>query len=228
MIKAVIFDMDGVIVDSENLNQRATLKTYRDLGLSYTKAEEEEMKELIGATRRYSWELRKERFHLPNTIEYYISIMEKNRKELVEKEGLKLIPGCGELIYDLYENKFPMAVATSAPRHEIVDNLKRVQLIDYFEHLISGMNCEKGKPDPEIFLKAAKELKVNPENCLVIEDSKNGVIAAKAAGMRCVGYLNPCFSEMGLDLADLVISDMHFLNYQKIVSDEFCDKPLKA
>lgn len=87
MIKAVIFDMDGVIVDSENLNQRATLKTYCDLGLSYTKTEEEEMKELIGATRRYSWKLRKERFHLPNTIEYYISIMKKIGRNLWKKKG---------------------------------------------------------------------------------------------------------------------------------------------
>lgn len=76
---------------------------------------------------------------------------------------------------------------------------------------------------PDIFHKMHQALKRNG-----IIYSKNGVIAAKAAGMRCVGYLNPCFSEMGLDLADLVISDMHFLNYQKIVSDEFCDKPLKA
>ena len=108
----------------------------------------------------------------------------------------------------LYENKFKLAVASSAKRERIELVLNRFELTSYFDVIVSGYEVSNSKPHPDIFLKAAEKLKVDPKECIVIEDSANGIRAAKLANMFWIGYNNP-ISNQDLSEADIIINDFN-------------------
>ena len=96
----------------------------------------------------------------------------------------------------------PIAIASSSPRLFIEAVVEKIGIQQYFTIIVSGEEVERSKPEPDIFLKAARLLNVNPFECLVVEDSKSGTIAAKKAGMKCIGYLNLNSGEQDLSQAD--------------------------
>lgn len=216
MKEAVIFDMDGVISDSEYVNVLAKHKLLKSLGI---KVDWHYHDQFLGTTYEYMWGKMKEEFHLPEDVAYYVQAAEYKRDELILKEGLQPIPGAVELIQRIHKAGIPMAVASSSSKRNIISNLTMLGVFQYFQELVSGEECKNGKPDPEIFLKAASMLEKEPENCVVIEDSINGIRAGKTAGMKCIGFANPEAMELDLSQADLVVSDFNTLTIEQLIKE---------
>ena len=216
--QAVIFDKDGVIADSEYSNVMAKHILLKRSGIEVDWHYHDQF---LGTTHEYMWTVMKEEFHLPEEVSYYIKQWSEIRKELIEKEGMKAMPGSVDLIKQLKADRIPMALASSSNVTDIEADLQAIGITNMFDAVISGEHCKKGKPDPEIFLKAAAALGIAPEKCIVIEDSESGVKAAKAAGMGCIGYANPDAIKQDLHMADEIISDftqlsVDFLYHQRI------------
>ena len=206
--QAVIFDKDGVIADSEYCNVMAKHIQLKQAGVEVDWHYHDQF---LGTTHEYMWSKMKEEFQLPKEIDYYIKQWAEVRKELIEREGLKSMPGCIDLIKRLKSEGVLIAVASSSNIADIKADLHALNIDNMFDAVISGENCLKGKPDPEIFIKAARALGVAAEDCIVIEDSTSGVAAAKAAGMKCIGYAYPGAAKQDIRLADEIIADFNEL-----------------
>lgn len=204
MIEAVIFDMDGVIVDSESHWH----PTERDFikGLTGATVEEETMKKITGMTVFDEYSLLKGIYGLSISKEEFTSSYNEMANEIY-KQKVSSIKGCLDLIKQLNISKFRLGIASSSPRSWIEIVTQRFGLSEYFDVIVSGNETERGKPDPEIFLKASQKLGKNPNKCLVIEDSENGVLAAKAAGMKCIGFKDHK-SCQDLGKADYIVNKM--------------------
>lgn len=207
MITAVIFDMDGVIADSEYFNIKAKHIILQNAGIEVDWHYHDKF---LGTTHEYMWtEMKKEFPQLKEKIRYYIDLWVKTRKELIKEEGLKPMPGVVDLIQGLKEKGLKLAVASSSLKKDIMDNMDTFGITDCFDAFVSGSECEHGKPDPEIFLKAAKAIGKDPKECTVVEDSTAGVAAAKAAEMRCIGYAPEDAIKQDIHLADQIVTEFN-------------------
>ena len=205
MITAVIFDMDGVIADSEYFNIKAKHMILQKAGINVDWHYHDKF---LGTTHEYMWTEMKKKFSaLTEEVSYYIEQWVKTRKELVKEEGLKPMPGIVALIKKLKEKGYKLAVASSSLKKDIMENMNTFGITECFDAFVSGSECKNGKPDPEIFQKAAKELNRKPEECVVVEDSTVGVSAAKAAGMRCIGYAPEDAVKQDIHLADVIVHE---------------------
>jgi HAD superfamily hydrolase (TIGR01509 family) len=133
-------------------------------------------------------------------------------KHLVDANDLQPIDGVIELINELYEKNLKLILASSSRMEVINIILQKFKLSDLFIAKVSGSELENSKPHPEIFLRSAALIRSEPSQCVVIEDSKNGVTAAKAAGMKCIGFSNPSSGDQNLVSADMVIRSFKELN----------------
>lgn len=218
IIKAVIFDMDGVLIDSEALHHKALNST---MAVWHITIYDEEYDGYVGSKTIDMCRKLVTRYHLPVTPEQLAA--QKTRKLLEEMKGnghLQSIRGVAEFIADLYRHGVLLAVASSSYLEVIDTVLAELGLRNYFRAVVSGDQVSKGKPDPEIFLEACARLGVPPAECAVVEDSANGVRAAKAAGMFCIGFVNPGSGEQDLSPADMVVDDFAAVNYQRIAGRE--------
>ncbi len=204
-IKAIIFDMDGILVDSEPLWQKAEIKILHDLGIDVTP----EMCEPLQGMK------------LPEAIEYWYNYKPWKNKSFDKifdemmaemKKNLQTVnamSGVLDTINYYYNKKIPMAIASSSYMVLIEIVVDRLQIRDKIKILHSAEYEKAGKPFPDIFLTTAKKLGVQPADCLVFEDSVNGVKAAKAAGMRVVAIPYPeNFNKPEFDIADKKIAAM--------------------
>jgi len=203
-LEAVLFDMDGVLLDSEEFICRAGVEMFREKG--YTVAPEDfrqftgmgENRYLGGVAKLYGipFELEKDK---ARTYEIY---------ERIVKGELSLFPGVREFIDKCLSRDLKIALASSADRIKIDINLRETGLpTDTFHTIVSGLDIEHKKPAPDIFLKAANDLGVEPSRCLVIEDAVSGIEAGKAAGCRVLA-LTTSFPAEKLAGADWVIPDL--------------------
>ena len=203
--KAVIFDMDGVLVNSEPFYVEVEQKKFRQLGLMVS---EEEHQTYQGTATDRMWQLIKERHGVSQPVEELVEMTNKLVTPYFQSlEKINPMPGVEKLIKKLKETGTPLALASSSYPDVIKIILQKAGLSNYFEVVVDSQMAGSSKPEPDIFLLAAKKLKVEPENCLVIEDSKNGIAAAKAAGMFCVAYAGPGSELQDQRQADFVISD---------------------
>ena len=183
MIKAVIFDMDGLIIDSEPFWRRAEIKVFNNVDINLT---EEDCIKTIG-------------YRIDEVVEFWFKQFPWNNKskKQVEDEivtevinevnkGGKALPGIIETIEELYIKNIPMAIASSSALKIIKVVVKKLELENYFNLLHSAEFEEYGKPHPQVFITTAKKLGFTPEECLVFEDSPSGVIAAIAAKMKVI------------------------------------------
>lgn len=200
--KAVLFDMDGVISDSEKWNMRAFIVRLEQddihIDMDY-------ITQFCGSTQSHIWRMLKERFQLPNSVEQYLKEYYQVRDNLINTYGLEPMPGCIELIKRLHHHNIPLAVASSSSMDDIQKVLKSFNITHYFDAVITGFDCQHSKPDPEIYLTAACAVKTSPTNCIVIEDSTQGMHAAKSAGMYCIGYVPEQSFIQDISYADMVI-----------------------
>lgn len=207
--------MDGVIIDSEPIHQQMEFEMYNELGLTISP---EEHKQYVGTSSIDMWNMIKERHGLDKTPEELLSYGRGMYWEALDKGRVPLVAGSKELMAGLHQNGFIVQVASSATRPTVDRVIEHFKLAPSIAHRIGGNEVKKSKPDPEIFLKAAAQSSTNPENCLVIEDSRNGIKAAKAAGMMCIGYENPGTGNQNLSIADLIVTDLKEITIKKIQS----------
>ncbi|KUG08839.1 HAD family hydrolase [Solirubrum puertoriconensis] len=216
MIRTVIFDMDGVLVDTEPLHHEAFFRHYAELGIQVS---DEEYATFLGLSTRNVYQRLKQEFGLDGDIDELM----KRKRELFavafdESEELDLLPGARELILDLRQAGVPLQLASSAGKDTINRVFRRFGLYPLFDNLVSGEDFPRSKPDPAIFLRAAELAGVPPQECLVIEDSHNGVTAAKAAGMYCIGYRSEHSEGQDLHHADQVVSHLGQLSAAAILA----------
>ena len=182
-IKAVIFDMDGVLIDSEPLWRKAMIEGFASIGVLIT---EEDCKKTTGNRLKEVVEYWFEKLDildfLPTDIEHRII---NTLVKLIKNEG-KAISGVIEVINFCNNKNIKIGLATSSSNHLMEAVLEKLNLKNTFKSSISAENMEYGKPHPEVFLSCASQLQISPLECIVIEDSINGVIAAKAAFMSVI------------------------------------------
>ena len=209
MLKAVIFDMDGVIIDSEPFYLVIGMELYKKLNINITK---DEHRSFTGVSNTNMWTTIKNNYGLKETVNELVEIQNKANIEYLEKKIEKPISGVIEILESLRKNEIKIALASSSSMEIIRMVLEKLKVTEYFQAIESGENLEKSKPAPDIFLNAAEMLQVEPECCIVIEDSNHGVTAAKAAGMKCIGFQNPNSGNQNLEAADLIVDSLEDLN----------------
>ena len=199
-VQAVIFDMDGVLIDSEPLYMEQEQRSYARYGVTLDPTE---LSKFVGTTQRYMWRVIKQDYALTESLEVLMAQHHAQLLSRLAKEPLLAMPGVSALLTLLNNAGIPCAVASSSPRELVDIILRKTQLLTFFKTVVCGDDVTHSKPDPDIFLLAAKRLGIAPEQCLVIEDSHHGVTAAKAAAMRCVGYQNANSGQQNLSAADI-------------------------
>lgn len=183
-IKAVLFDMDGLMVDTESLATEAFIHSAKKQGYDMTK---EETLLVLGFTTKSIYEF----------WENYFKNSDVSGKQLVDDHykyienilftiGPRKMPYIEELLKYLKESNYKVAVASSSNMDHIINNMEKTGLKKYIDEFASGAEVENGKPAPDVFLLAAERLGVKPEECLVLEDSKAGVIAGSSAGAKVI------------------------------------------
>lgn len=214
MIKTVIFDMDGVIVDSEPIHHYAFNQHFKELNIEVSP---EMYASFTGNSTKNVFEKLIASFNLKQDINFLINRKRDLFNEAFDKkQDLFLLDGVLDLIKDLHKNGIQLILASSSAKVTIERIFKRFDLHQYFSHIVSGEDFPKSKPNPAIFVHAAFLSNTKVENCIVIEDSTNGIKAAKSAGIFCVGYDSPNSKLQDYNLADIVISDFNELNFNII------------
>jgi HAD superfamily hydrolase (TIGR01509 family) len=181
-IQAIIFDMDGVLIDSEPLHHAAMNAVLAPLNHT---VEDPEYRTYIGASSAYAWERIVAARRLPDPPATYMARYDEAVCAVVAEQGVPM-PGLLPLLADLRAAGVPLAVASSSAARWVEVTLGCIGVRDDFAVVVSGEQVTRGKPAPDIFLRAAALLGVDPAHCLVIEDSPRGLEAARAAGMFAV------------------------------------------
>ena len=215
MLKAIIFDMDGVIIDSEPSHAKAALNVYKAHGID---ADIDYCKSFIGSSTKKMCEDSIKKFSMNISSEDLLAEMNAEKKRLAATEGYTPLPGVKELIKKLYSAGYHLAIASSSSITEIEDVVKSLNIKKYFTKLISSSHVKEPKPAPDTFLLALQKLGISAKEALVIEDSEHGVSAAKAAGIACIGYENPHSGSQNLSKADVLLESFeglttHFFEY---------------
>lgn len=214
MIQTVIFDMDGVIVDTEPVHHYAYNQHFKMLNIDITP---EMYASFTGNSTKNIFERLKATFNLEDDVQTLVETKRNLFNEAFDhKEDLYLLDGVEDLIKDLHHNGMQLVLASSSAKVTINRIFNRFNLHQYFTHIVSGEDFPNSKPHPAIFEHAAYVSQTPRENCIVIEDSTNGIKAAKAAGIYCIGYDSVNSKMQDYSLADQVISNFNELNYQII------------
>ena len=214
MLKAIIFDMDGVIVNSEPLHRKAYFDMFEEFNLSISNKLYESF---TGKSTSTICKELCEIFHLSISHEKLMFSKRKHFKTIFDNDPeFQMIDGALSLIKNYFFNNLTLILASSASMTNINRVFKKFDLDKFFKAKISGADLKESKPNPEIFIKAAKLSGFSKSECIVIEDSTNGIIAAKSAGIYCIGFNSPNSKNQIYDQADLVVSNFNEIMFGKI------------
>lgn len=210
MVKAVIFDMDGVLSDSEPLFRESINKI---LGAEGAHITEQEYKELIGSTFDHAWQVLIDKFKLKNPLSHYMSIYDGVVEEML---GSKATPASGiyEIIAEVERRKLPKGLASSSKRIWIMALLKAIKLEKSFDVIVGGDEIAKGKPEPDIYITTAHKLGFEPQQCMIIEDSPTGILAAKRSGAKVIAVKTPYTAGLNISKADVIIDSLTKFDYR--------------
>lgn len=203
---AVVFDMDGLLFDSERLYAESILTAAREVGCAMS---HDVFLQLVGRSREVNHRFLLDHYGADYPLQALISTWGRHFQALAAV-GLPLKPGAAELLDLLDELGLPRAIATSSTHATVRRNLTALGLVDRFHDVVAHGDYASGKPSPDPFLKAAERLGVAPALCLALEDSHNGVRSASSAGMMTIMVpdLIPATEEIR-DLCALVVDDLH-------------------
>ena len=212
MIKALIFDLDGVIVDTAKYHYLAWKELADSLGFEFTKEQNERLK---GVSRMKSLDILLEIGNLSFSEEQKLKFAEEKNKKYVEfitkMKKDEILPGVVDFIES--SKKAGLRTALGSASKNAMTILKQIDILKYFDAVIDGTKVSKAKPDPEVFLKGAKTLNVNPNECIVFEDAQAGIEAALNGGMYCVGIGD----NNTLKKANYVMPGFVGINFQKLI-----------
>jgi beta-phosphoglucomutase family hydrolase len=214
MKKAVIFDLDGVIVNSEDAHIEAEKRVFRTYGIAIS---DNELHRYAGTTAKAMFTELIDKYQLKTTFQEMVRIKEENFLRLLEEDA-EPTKGAIELISRLRRANVRLAIASSSNNKWIEYVLRKLRITSLFDCYIGAEDVGHSKPDPEIYLKAARALGVRPDDCVVIEDAKLGIEAAKRAGMKTVGYRNPRSGNQDLARADMIVDDFSILEIKELLS----------
>jgi HAD superfamily hydrolase (TIGR01509 family) len=217
-VGAVIFDFDETIIDLEPQHTAAYVALCRSQGSDYAQMPESFR---LGSGRRIVDDVREMRAHFGwNAPEAELfDVRQRMFDEVCRNADLHLMEGVRETIEELRKTRLPLAITSSAVRSSIEEILVRLGLRDAFGLIVDGSEVAHGKPDPEAYLVTARRLGVAPEECVVLEDSHVGVVAAKRAGMCCIAVRNPnAQTPQDLSAADRVIDSMRELDVSALAA----------
>jgi beta-phosphoglucomutase len=211
MKKGFIFDLDGVIVDTAKYHYLAWKKLANELGFEFTKEQNELFK---GVSRKRCLEILLEIGKVKATQEQFDTWMiEKNvdyLKYIEHMDASEILSDVPKILEFLQENKVPIALGSASKNARPI--LEKVRLLHYFDVIVDGNNVTKAKPDPEVFLLAAKQLDVNAIDCVVFEDAVAGIEAANAAKMISIGIGNEnILSEADFNFTDFTEISIDFI-----------------
>ncbi|MCL5128416.1 HAD family phosphatase [Algibacter sp. L4_22] len=214
MLKAAIFDMDGVIINSEPLHHAAYHKMFSDVGANMTS---ELYESFTGQSTLNVCKQVKDHFNLNESPETLVAIKRKHYEYIFENDkDFDLIDGVLDLIKNYHANGLTLVLASSASMPSIERIFKRFDLNPYFKAKLSGADLKASKPHPEIFIKAADASGFKTSECIVIEDSTNGITAANGANIFCVGYDSVHSKNQDYSNANLKIKDFTAITFDKI------------
>ncbi|MFD0836611.1 HAD family hydrolase [Mariniflexile aquimaris] len=214
MLKAVIFDMDGVIIESEPLHHAAYHNMFKDVNIKVSTPLYESFtgKSTINVCKQIC-----ELYNLEETPEYLVSLKRKHFDYIFNNDtNFDLIDGVLDIIQEYHNNGLTLVLASSATMSSIERIFNKFDLNPYFKAKLSGADLKQSKPHPEIFMNAVKETGYNTQECIVIEDSTSGIAAAKGAGVFCVGFDSFHSKNQDYSKADLVIKKFEEISYANI------------
>lgn len=207
--------MDGVIVDTEPLHKKAYFKMFDDNGIAVDDAL---YATFTGASTQRVCETLKQKFSLDVSWEVMAQTKRNYFKYFFDNDpDFDLIPGVKPLIQHYFENGITLVLASSAHMNTINWVFEKFDLDRYFSAKISGADLRESKPHPEIFELASKMSGQNRDNCMVIEDSTNGIKSANSAGIFCVAYASAHSKMQDYSTADLLVYDFEELQLEKII-----------
>lgn len=215
MKNTVIFDMDGVIVDTEPLHKKAYYQHFGELGIE---VDAELFSRFTGKSTRNVYQMIKEIFKIDTDVEALIQKKRTIFYGLFDSDpALQLLDGVEDLVKNLHSANFQLILASSAAKSTINRVFKRFDLFPYFSHLVSGEDFPESKPNPAIFIEAQRLSGNVKTSCIIIEDSTNGILAANRADIFCVGYKSANSKNQNYELADMVIQHFDELDPTRIV-----------
>ncbi len=209
---AVIFDMDGVLVDTEPLHLRALNQVLAQSGFEIS---EEENEQLLGTTFQATWAYLIKRFNLQDNIELYAPAYDEAVLSILA-EPLTPAPGSLELLESFRARATPLALASSSKRLWIDATLRALGVREFFPIIVSGEDVSHGKPAPDIFLLTATQLGMVPGRCLVIEDSPNGIASGRAAGMDVIAVRTPYTKHLPLGNATMIVESLEDIRLERL------------
>lgn len=214
MLKAAIFDMDGVIVNTEPLHHKAYHQMFNDVNI---RVSDELYASFTGQSTLEICQQLCDHYKLQLGPKTLVELKRDHFRVLFETDAsLALIDGVLDLIKDYHSNGLKLVLGSSASMENINNIFTRFDLDQYFVAKLSGADLNASKPHPEIFEKAAMASGFEHHECFVIEDSTNGIQAAKAAGIFCVGYDSFHSKDQDYSRADMVVSDFNAISYSRI------------
>lgn len=206
--------MDGVVVNTEPIGYRANQELYKSLNIHVP---DDVYGTFIGNSDKMIVQKLKDLYPISLTHEELLDEKYKYYFNAFDNDGdLEMLPGVKELIINLHTNGMRLLLASSASKRKIEKVFTRFGLYQYFYYTISGEDFEESKPNPAIFLEAVAKSGFSKDECIIIEDSTNGIKAAKAAGVYCIGYNSGHTMGQDTSLADSVITNFSQLDYEKI------------
>ena len=212
-MKAVIFDMDGVIIDSEPIHFEVDMQTMREFSVNISK---DELNKYVGTTNEYMLNDLINKYKIQKSIKEILEYKMELTIRRIKETKINAISGIPELLISLKHNNIKTAIGSSSPKELIITVIEKFQLGKYFDCIVSGDEVKEGKPKPDIYLEVSKRIGVNPEECIVIEDSRNGVLAAKNAGMKCFGFRNVNSGNQDLSKADIIVDSIRNIDIEII------------
>lgn len=207
MIKAVIFDLDGLMVDTEPLHSEAFRLVIEEYG-GKPVYHQTGLVQVAGIRGVENLRILKEKYEITESVEVLRIKKLAAYQKILKENNIKPRPGLIKLIKSLLSQKLKIAIASNSAKANVYLILQKINLFQSFTTIVGVEDVKKGKPYPDLYLETASRLQVEPENCLALEDSETGVSAAKAAGMKVIAIPNIYTNLHNFNQADMIVKSL--------------------